>query len=98
MCESARLFERNRLRYHPTVLIVAGLIGAIVVASAVVFVALRTLETEIARRRARAAKLVRLSVAVDDLQHESTLVMPAYRDAVTRVRTLRRPEDGEGSR
>jgi hypothetical protein len=79
-------------------LLVAGSIGAIVVASAVMFVALRTLEAEVALLRARAAKLVRLSVAVDDLHHESTQVVPAYRDAVTRARTLRRTEDGEGAR
>ena len=77
---------------------VAGLFGAIVVSLAVMAMALRTLEGELALRRARAAKLVRLSVAVDDLHHETSQVVPAYRDAVIRARTLRRTEDDEGPR
>jgi hypothetical protein len=70
----------------------------VVICLAVAVVALRVLERELANLRARAAKLVRLSVAVDDLHHESTHVVPGYRSAVTRARTLRRTEDGEGSR
>ena len=84
--------------YHAAVLIVAGSLGAIVVAATVVFGAMRSLEAEVTRRSARAPKLVRLSVAVDDLHHESTQVVPAYRAAVTRARTLRRAEDREGAR
>ncbi|HUP74340.1 MAG TPA: hypothetical protein VM282_14960 [Acidimicrobiales bacterium] len=79
-------------------LIVTGLLGVIVVALAVVAVAVRTLDAQVALLRSRVAKLVRLSVAVDDLHHETTQVVPAYRDAMTRARTLRRTEDGEGSR
>jgi hypothetical protein len=79
-------------------LIVAGLLGVIVVTLAVIAVAVRTLDAHVALLRSRVAKLVRLSVAVDDLHHETTQVVPAYRDAMTRARTLRRPEDGEGSR
>lgn len=75
-----------------------GLLGVIVVALAVVAVAVRTLDAQVALLRSRVAKLVRLSVAVDDLHHETTQVVPAYRDAMTRARTLRRTEDGEGSR
>jgi hypothetical protein len=79
-------------------LIVVGLLGVIIVSAVVMAVALRTVETELAALRARSAKLVRLSVAVDDLHHETTQVVPAYRGAVTRVRTLRRTEDREGGR
>jgi len=80
------------------VLVVAGLTATIVLSLGVAVVALRSLQSELFGLRARAAKLVRLSVAVDDLHHETTQVVPAYRDAVTRVRTLRRTDDGEGSR
>ena len=79
-------------------LIVSGLLGAVVVSVVVMAVALRTLETELAALRVRTAKLTRLSVAVDDLHHETTRVVPAYRRAVTRVRTLRRTDDREGGR
>lgn len=79
-------------------LILLGLLGVIVVSSVVLAVALRTLETELAVLRVRSAKLVRLSVAVDDLHHETTQVVPAYRSAVTRARTLRRTDDGKGGR
>ena len=79
-------------------LILVGLLGVIVVSAVVLFVAQRTLETEVARLRVRSAKLVRLSVAVDDLHHETTQVVPAYRSAVTRARTLRRTDDREVGR
>jgi biopolymer transport protein ExbB/TolQ len=79
-------------------LIVATLSAVVAISLAVAIVALRALERELEALRARAAKLVRLSVAVDDLHHETTQVVPAYRSAVTRARTLRRTEDGEGPR
>ena len=79
-------------------LVVAGLTATIVLSLGVAVVALRSLQRELVGLRVRAAKLVRLSVAVDDLHHETTQVVPAYRDAVTRARTLRRTDDGEGSR
>ena len=79
-------------------LTVAGLTATIVVSVTVAVVAVRAIESELESLRARAAKLVRLSVAVDDLHHETTQVVPAYRDAVTRARTLRRTDDGGGSR
>ena len=79
-------------------LILVGLLAVILVSSVVMAVALRTLESELAMLRARTAKLVRLSVAVDDLHHETTQVVPAYRSAVTRARTLRRTDDREGGR
>jgi hypothetical protein len=80
------------------VLTVAALTATIALSLAVALVALRSLEIELEGLKARAAKLIRLSVAIDDLHHETTQVVPAYRDAATRARTLRRPEDGEGSR
>ena len=79
-------------------LIVVGLVGVLILSTVVMAVAVRTLEAELAVLRLRAAKLVRLSVAVDDLRHETTQVVPAYRSAVTRVRTLRRTDDREGGR
>lgn len=79
-------------------LIVVALVGVLVISSVVMAVAVRTLESELAVLRLRAAKLVRLSVAVDDLHHETTQVVPAYRRAVTRARTLRRTDDREGGR
>ena len=79
-------------------LIVATLSAVVAICLAVAIVALRALERELEALRARAAKLVRLSVAVDDLHHETTQVVPAYRSAATRARTLRRTEDGEGPR
>ena len=79
-------------------LILVGLLAVILVSSVVMAVALRTLESELAMLRARTAKLVRLSVAVDDLHHETTQVVPAYRNALTRARTLRRTDDREGGR
>ena len=79
-------------------LILVGLLGAIVICSVVMAVALRTIEAELAVLRVRTAKLVRLSVAVDDLHHETTQVVPAYRGAATRARTLRRTDDREGGR
>ena len=78
--------------------IVASLSAVIAICLAVAIVALRALERELAVLRARAARLVRLSVAVDDLHHETSQVVPAYRSAVIRARTLRRTEDDEGSR
>jgi hypothetical protein len=78
--------------------ILVGLLGVIVVSAVVMALALRTVESELAVLRARMAKLVRLSVAVDDLHHETTQVVPAYRSAVTRARTLRRTDDREGGR
>ena len=78
--------------------VVAGLTAVIALALVIATVALRALERELDVLRARAAKLLRLSVALDDLQHETTQVVPAYRSAVTRARTLRRPEDREGAR
>jgi hypothetical protein len=80
------------------VLIVGCLTAALLVSLAVAIVALRAIESELEGLRARTAKLVRLSVAVDALHHETTQVVPAYRDAVTRARTLRRTDDGGGSR
>jgi hypothetical protein len=80
------------------VLIVGCLTAALLVSVAVAIVALRAIESELEGLRARTAKLVRLSVAVDDLHHETTQVVPAYRDAVTRARTLRRTDDGGGPR
>jgi hypothetical protein len=80
------------------VLILVGLLGVIVVSSVVLAVARRSLETELAVLRVRSAKLVRLSVAMDDLHHETTQVVPAYRSAVTRARTLRRTDDREVDR
>ena len=77
-------------------LLVAGLLAVIAFQPVIVCVALRALEAELAVLRRRAARLVRLSVAVDDLHHETTHVVPAYRAAVTRARSLRRPDDGEG--
>jgi len=85
-------------RYHRTVLLVAVLLAVIALSLVIVCVALRALETELVVLRRRSARLVRLSVAVDDLHHETTHVVPAYRTAVTRARSLRRPDDGEGSR
>ena len=79
-------------------LIVASLGAVVAVCLVVSIMALRTLERELEVLKARAAKLVRLSVAVDDLHHETTQVVPAYRSAVTRARTLRRTEDGEEPR
>jgi hypothetical protein len=79
-------------------LIVVGLLGVVLVSSVVVALAGRTLETELAVLRDRAAKLLRLSVAADDLHHETNQVVPAYRSAVTRARTLRRTDDCEGGR
>ena len=80
-------------------LIVASSCAVVVaICLAVAIVALRALERELEALKARAAKLVRLSVAVDDLHHETTQVVPAYRSAATRARTLRRTEDGEGPR
>ena len=79
-------------------LIVACSCAVVAVCLAVVVMALRALERELEELKARAAKLVRLSVAVDDLHHETTQVVPAYRSAATRARTLRRTEDGEGPR
>ena len=79
-------------------LILVGLLGVIVVSSVVLAVARRSLETELAVLRVRSAKLVRLSVAMDDLHHETTQVVPAYRSAVTRARTLRRTDDREVGR
>ena len=79
-------------------LIVGCLTAALLVSFAVAIVALRASESELEGLRARTAKLVRLSVAVDDLHHETTHVVPAYRDAVTRARTLRRTDDGGGPR
>ena len=79
-------------------LIVVGLVGVLILSSVVMAVAVRTLEAELSVLRLRAAKLVRLSVAVDDLHHETTQVVPAYRSAVTRARTLRRTDDREGGR
>ena len=78
-------------------LIVVSVTGVVVVSLFVAIVALRALERELALLRARTAKLLRLSVAVDDLHHETTHVVPAYRSAITRARTMRRPEDGERS-
>jgi hypothetical protein len=80
------------------VLTVAGLTATLVVCLSVAIVALQVLLRELEALRARTAKLVRLSVAVDDLHHETTQVVPAYRDAATRARTLRRTDDGKGSR
>ena len=79
-------------------LLVAGLLAVIALSLAIVAVALRALEAELAVLQARSARLVRLSVAVDDLHHETTQVVPAYRSAATRARSLRRPDDREGSR
>ena len=79
-------------------LILVGLLGVIVVSAIVMALALRTVESELAVLRVRTAKLVRLSVAVDDLHHETTQVVPGYRSAVTRARTLRRTDDREGGR
>ena len=79
-------------------LIVAGSCAVVAVCLAIAIVALRALERELEIFKARAAKIVRLSVAVDDLHHETTQVVPAYRRAATRARTLRRTEDGEGPR
>ena len=79
-------------------LIVAGLLFVIGLSLLVTTVALRSVEAELAVLRSRVTKLVRLSVAVDDLHHETTRVVPAYRRAVTRARTLRRTDDGEGPR
>jgi hypothetical protein len=78
-------------------LIVVGVTAVVVVSLGVAIVALRAIERELAVLRARTAKLLRLSVAVDDLHHETTRVVPAYRSAITRARTMRRPEDGERS-
>jgi len=79
-------------------LLVVALLATIGVSTIVIAVARRRLESHAEALRARAAKLVRLSVAVDDLHHETTQVVPAYRAAVTRVRTLRRSEDPESGR
>ena len=79
-------------------LILTGLLAVIVLSLIVAAVALRVLQVELAVLHDRSTKLVRLSVAVDDLQHETAQVVPAYRRAVTRAHTLRRPDDGEGSR
>jgi hypothetical protein len=78
--------------------VVVVLLATIGVSAIVMAEALRRLEARAEALRVRAAKLVRLSVAVDDLHHETTHVVPAYRHAVTRVRTLRRPEDPESGR
>jgi hypothetical protein len=56
------------------------------------------LEREIDVLRRRVSRLVRLSVAVDDLRHETTQVVPAYRQAAGRAKALRRPEDPEVAR
>ena len=79
-------------------LTLAALLGVVFIALVVMTLALRTLEAQVEVLRSRAAKLVRLSVAVDDLHHETTQVVPAYRNAVTRARTLRRTENDEGAR
>ena len=79
-------------------LLVAGLLAVIGLSLIVVAVALSALEAEVAVLRGRTARLVRLSVAVDDLHRETTQVVPAYRSAVTRARSIRRPDDGEGPR
>ncbi|MEO8693540.1 MAG: hypothetical protein ABI658_08485 [Acidimicrobiales bacterium] len=79
-------------------LVVVGLLGTLCVSVVVIAVAQRSVLGHAEVLRVRAAKLVRLSVAVDDLHHETTHVVPAYRGAATRARTLRRPEDPESGR
>lgn len=59
---------------------------------------MRRLEKEIAALRRRVGRLVRLSVAVDDLRHETTQVVPAYQQAAGRAKALRRPEEPEARR
>ena len=78
-------------------LIVVGVTAVVVVSLGVAIVALRAIERELAVLKARTAKLLRLSVAIDDLHRETTHVVPAYRSAISRARTIRRPEDGERS-
>jgi hypothetical protein len=79
-------------------LLVSVATATLLVSLAIVAAGLRLVDTELAVLRARVAKLVRLSVAVDDLRHETTQVVPVYRQAATRVKALRRPEDREASR
>jgi hypothetical protein len=80
-------------------MLLAGVATAtLLVSLAIAAAGLRLVDTELAVLRARVAKLVRLSVAVDDLRHETTQVVPAYRQAATRATALRRPEDREASR
>ena len=59
---------------------------------------LRHLHTEIGALRQRVTRLVRLSVAVDDLRHETSQVVPAYRRAAGRAKAWRRSEEPEAPR
>ena len=79
-------------------LIVAVALVTLLVSLWTVSTGMRRLETEIGGLRRRAARLVRLSVAVDDLRHETTQVVPAYQQAARRAKALRRPEEPEAPR
>jgi hypothetical protein len=78
--------------------IVAAATATLLFTLSVAAAGLRLLEHELCLLRARVAKLVRLSVAVDDLRHETTQVVPAYRQAASRAKSIRRPDDREASR
>jgi hypothetical protein len=79
-------------------LIMSAASATLLIALTITARAVRRLEAELAILRARTDKLVRLSVAVDDLRHEAAHVVPAYRDAATRVKAIRRPGQGEAPR
>jgi hypothetical protein len=79
-------------------LIVAMAIVTLLVSLWTLSAGMRRLDTEIGALRRRVARLVRLSVAVDDLRHETTQVVPAYRQAAGRAKALRRTEHPEAPR
>ena len=76
-------------------LIVAAALVTLLVSLWILSTGVRRLETEFGALRRRVTRLVRLSVAVDDLRHETTQVVPAYRQAARRAKTLRRAEEPE---
>jgi hypothetical protein len=79
-------------------LVVGAATVTLLVALGAFTLGLRHVEHELHSLRGRLSKLVRLSVAVDDLRHETTHVVPTYRQAASRLMRLRRTEDPEASR
>jgi hypothetical protein len=79
-------------------LVVGAATVTLLVAVGAFVLGLRTVEHELHSLRGRITRLVRLSVAVDDLRHETTQVVPTYRQAAGRLKRLRRTEDPQASR
>ena len=79
-------------------LIVAVALVTLLVSLWTLSAGVRRLETEIGALRRRVTRLVRLSVAIDDLRHETGQVVPAYRQAAGRAKAWRRTEEPEAPR